>query len=242
MVSITIVSILAAVGAAAMAPQISYFRSRRDAENLLNSLRRARALAQARRVAGSDYGVVIYRGALTPTRSAVIPFRTVPAPPPWSPYCYLEYANDLAGLPDVEIGEWPCPASTNLAGLFNESFNVFVRPSAPPIPAHFHRSATIDFHEETEVLVQSGGDGIPDNTRIQFDTRGRLDLARSALGGLRVEGPALNPEGYSFDVSNPNMGYYRIRVLVTGSIEMSSLNDFGTGPFLYDAAGNQQPF
>lgn len=238
MVVIVIIGMMAAAGAMVITPQISYFRSRKDAESLLGALRHARANAMRSGKDAGTYGVVLFRGALTTDRLGTVAYDGANN----SPWCFAQFADrdtDRANN-DLNQSEVSRPVGTNLATAVTENEP---ESSTAGIGRVSLRNAVMNMHEET-ALRGAAGASMPDNTVFQFDRNGKLDMraGASAVTGLIAE-PAVSPQAYSFELRNTNMGYYRIRVRLNGTIEISALCDLSdANPYSLDNAGNQIPF
>jgi prepilin-type N-terminal cleavage/methylation domain-containing protein len=238
MVVILIIGMMAAAGAMVITPQISYFRSRKDAESLLGALRHARAAAMSSGRDAGTYGVVLYRGALTTDRLGTVAHDAANN----SPFCFAEFGDrdtDRSNN-DRNQSEVSKPVGTNLATAVTENEP---ESSTNGVGRVSLRNSVMNMHEETS-LRGAGGASMPDSTMFQFDRQGKLDMraGASAVSGLIAE-PAVSPKAYSFELRNPNMGYYRIRVRLNGTIEISALCDLSdANPYSLDNAGNQIPF
>ncbi|MBI2944433.1 MAG: type II secretion system protein [Candidatus Wallbacteria bacterium] len=234
MVTIVIVGGMAAFGAGIITPQISYFRSRRDAENLLEAIRKARALAMARGGTG-NYGVTIFRGLLSTDRQSITPFTTSND----TPWCFVLFSDRDSVMENNlrDLGELSRPTlNTSLDSALTESeqaSRISIRP------------AIVNLHEETTLHGKPfPGTQLPlsDNTVIQFDSKGRLMTGSGVVSSL-IEETSGSSKAYSFDIKNPNMGFYRLRVRDNGTVELSALCETGTAtPYSIDASGTQRNF
>ncbi len=236
MVVIIAVGGMAAAGTMMITPQISYFRSRRDAENIVESLRRARSQAMARGGSG-NFGIIIFRGKLDTTRTSVEAYDTSLQ----TPFCFAEFADrdSVTDNNDRDLGEVSKPSMSSLALAVAE----FEPETLTKVSL---RQNIIGMHEETS-LLGSSCNPLSNATIFQFDSKGRLDQGKSSLGGCIREPSSGTVRSYSFDIENPNMGYYRVRVRVTGSVEISGMNEIpdscaDRAPTVQDATGDESAF
>lgn len=236
LIVVAIMGGLAAASTFMIIPQISHFKGRGAAEQLVAALRKAASLARSRKVGGSSgrYGVHIFAGRTPVDRDPASPALT-------TGYSFVLYATSQG---------------IDASGDFNDldrnldEVAVPVTPGGLDDPDNKNLWAEVVNLDESVELQGDSEAALSGEQRFEFNGMGELDETNSDVTGLIAEsrniGGGETRNDYSFDVVNENMGYYRIRVRWNGTIEISALvDDLVTSPrvpYSLDFNGNQVTF